>query len=48
MTQLADAAAGPHMRNHWTAMAAQWSALAQRVDAEDRVIRNGPEEVPAD
>jgi hypothetical protein len=40
MLRLADEAAGPHMRNHWNTMAAQWTGLAQRVDAEDRVIRD--------
>ena len=39
MLRLADAAAGPHMRNHWTTMAAQWTGLAQRLDAEARMIR---------
>ena len=39
MRRLAEAAAGPHMRNHWAGMAAQWNALAQRIDAENRTPR---------
>ena len=39
MTRLANEAAGPHMRNHWTGMAAQWNALAPRLEAEQRVMQ---------
>ena len=39
MLRLAEEAAGPHMRNHWTAMAAQWTGLAQRLEADAQAIR---------
>ena len=48
MLKLADQAAGPHMRAHWTTMAAQWTGLAQRVDAEGRVVRDAAPEDCAD
>ncbi|WP_293680070.1 hypothetical protein [uncultured Phenylobacterium sp.] len=39
MLRLAETAAGPHMRNHWSSMAAQWTGLAERMEAEGRARR---------
>lgn len=38
MLRLAETAAGPHMRSHWSRMAAQWTELAQRLEADARSL----------
>ena len=42
MRRLAEAAAGPHMRNHWSTMAAQWTDLAQRMETDAQAIQTQP------